>query len=202
MARARLLLIIVGERARHPLYCYLPKKMLCPYSGHISEGIHFRGFELRLFAVEVSRMLHGVSVAVLGKGSGYARLAISSSWCAPRPLHLRTNFWWGIVSRVTTNAVLEKRERLYPRNKYPLYGIIVLTSKPQCACSQFYVKWRSASTVREACSRRVQLRKDRFYVRQNDKSACTSNNFTFARYWAQAPATLLGCSIEISHDIY
>ena len=60
----------------------------------------------------------------------------------------------------------------------------VSTSKPQCACSQFYVKRRSGRSCifeKPVCCSRVQLRKARFTRTSKRQSACTSNNFTFAR---------------------
>ena len=59
---------------------------------------------------------------------------------------------------------------------------VVCTSKPECACSQFYVKRRSGRACiyeKPACCSRVQLRKALFTHVKTTKR--TSNNFTFAR---------------------
>ena len=60
---------------------------------------------------------------------------------------------------------------------------IVRTSKPQCACSQFYVKRRSGRACiyeKPACCSQVQYEKLTLRTSKR-QGACTSNNFTFAR---------------------
>ena len=106
-------------------------------------------------------------------------------------LHFQFLIYWASETSPTQSRFRVIGERA-KRVKHPLSLPIeknvwvVCTSKPQCACSQFYVKRRSRCACiyeKPACCSREQLGKALFtYVKTTKRqSACTSNNFTFAR---------------------
>ena len=127
------------------------RKMLCPYSGYISEGINFRGFELRLFAVEVSRMLHGVSVAVLGKGSDYTRLArVHAQLVCATPTAFEDEFLVGYSFAGDYQS--SKSANVYTLEIYPLYGIICTYVKNTMRMLTILREvWTLVHHLREAC---------------------------------------------------